>query len=74
MRRPRYALTLLLDVDLPWQPDPLREHPHMRQHFMQVYRQELQLLGWPVVEISGIAGQRLTQAIAAVQSAIRRAE
>ena len=74
LRRPRYALTLLLDVDLPWQPDPLREHPHMRQHFMQVYRQELQLLGWPVVEISGIAGQRLTQAIAAVQSAIRRAE
>lgn len=66
LRRPRYALTLLLDVDLPWQPDPLREHPHLRQHFMDMYRQEVHELGWPVVEISGSGEQRLARAIAAV--------
>ena len=66
LRRPRYALTLLLDVDLPWQPDPLREHPHRRQHFMAVYRQQLRALAWPVVEISGGGEQRLARAVAAV--------
>ena len=66
LRRPRYALTLLLNVDLPWQPDPLREHPHLRAHFMELYRQELRALAWPVVEISGSGRQRLVRAIAAV--------
>lgn len=67
LQRPRYALTLLLDVDLPWQPDPLREHPHLRAHFREIYRQELRALGWPVAEISGSAGQRLARAVAAVE-------
>lgn len=71
LRRPRYALTLLPDVDLPWQPDPLREHPHLRQHFMQLYRHELQALGWPTVEISGSKEARLTRAVAAVEKLLR---
>lgn len=66
LRRPRYALTLLLDVDLPWQPDPLREHPHLRQHFLEIYRRELRALAWPVAEISGSDAQRLARAVAAV--------
>ncbi len=70
LRRPRYDLTLLADVDLPWQPDPLREHPHLRQHFMEVYRQELRALAWPVVEISGPGPQRLAQAVAAVEAVL----
>ncbi|WP_375415838.1 AAA family ATPase [uncultured Hymenobacter sp.] len=67
LRRPRYALTLLPDVDLPWQPDPLREHPHLRAHFMQLYRRELAALGWLVAEISGTDAQRLARAVAAVE-------
>jgi len=66
--RPRYALTLLLAPDLPWTPDPLREHPNpaQRWHFYELYRAELVARGWPFVEISGPAAERLAPAVAAV--------
>ncbi len=66
--RPRYALSLLLAPDLPWQPDPLREHPDpaQRWHFYRLYRTELQERGWPFAEISGPPAQRFAQACAAV--------
>ncbi|GAA4499969.1 AAA family ATPase [Hymenobacter ginsengisoli] len=68
LARPRYALTLLLAPDLPWTPDPLREHPDpaQRWHFYELYRQELAQRNWPFVEINGLPEQRLTQAVAAV--------
>jgi NadR type nicotinamide-nucleotide adenylyltransferase len=68
LARPRYALTLLLAPDLPWAPDPLREHPDpaQRWHFYELYRQELVKRGWPFVAISGTPTARLTQALAAV--------
>lgn len=72
LRRPRYSLTLLPDVDLPWQPDPLREHPHLRTHFLQVYRRELAALAWPVAEIRGSDAQRLARAVAAVEGVVGR--
>jgi NadR type nicotinamide-nucleotide adenylyltransferase len=70
LAKPRYALTLLLAPDLPWAPDPLREHPDpaQRWHFYELYRQELTQRGWPFVEISGPAPGRLAQAIAAVDA------
>jgi NadR type nicotinamide-nucleotide adenylyltransferase len=70
LARPRYALTLLLAPDLPWAPDPLREHPDpaQRWHFYELYRQALVLLNWPFVEISGPPTQRLAQAVAALNA------
>jgi nicotinamide riboside kinase len=70
LARPRYALTLLLAPDLPWAPDPLREHPDpaQRWHFYELYRQALVLLNWPFVEISGPPAQRLAQAVAALNA------
>lgn len=69
LAKPRYALTLLLAPDLPWAPDPLREHPDpaQRWHFYELYRAELVGRGWPFVEISGPPEQRLAQARAAVE-------
>ena len=66
--RPRYALTLLLAPDLPWAPDPLREHPDpaQRWHFYALYRAELVGRNWPFVEINGSTEHRLAQAVAAV--------
>jgi len=68
LAKPRYALTLLLAPDLPWAPDPLREHPDpaQRWHFYALYRQELVRRGWPFAEVSGPAAERLAQAVAAV--------
>jgi NadR type nicotinamide-nucleotide adenylyltransferase len=74
LARPRYALTLLLAPDLPWAPDPLREHPDpaQRWHFYELYRQELTQRGWPFVEINGPPAQRLAQALAAVDAHLRK--
>ncbi|MGI4760744.1 MAG: AAA family ATPase [Janthinobacterium lividum] len=69
---PRYALTLLLAPDLPWTPDPLREHPDpaQRWQFYALYRAELLARGWPFVEIKGLATERLAQAVAAIDALV----
>lgn len=70
LNKPRYALTLLLAPDLPWMPDPLREHPDpaQRWHFYTLYRAELRRRGWPFAEVSGPPAQRLARAVAAVNA------
>jgi NadR type nicotinamide-nucleotide adenylyltransferase len=61
-----YDLYLLTGIDIPWEPDPQREHPHLREHFYQLYRKELISRGWPYVEIGGSLLERMRQAIAAI--------
>ena len=74
LARPRYVATLLLAPDLPWTPDPLREHPDpaQRWHFYNLYRAELVSRQWPFVEINGPPAQRLVQARAAVDALLIR--
>lgn len=57
-----HDLVLLPNVDLPWEPDPLREHPHQRHYFYERYQHELRSLGANFAEISGPPAQRLEQA------------
>lgn len=68
--RRTYALILLCATDLPWQADPLREHPdlEMRQQFFEIYKQLSQASGIPWVLISGDTAQRLSTGIQAVES------
>jgi len=61
-----YDLYLLLDIDLPWEEDPLRDFPHMRKHFMQVWYKELQALDARYVLISGTGEERHENAVKAV--------
>jgi len=61
----QYDLYLLMDIDLPWQEDPLRDFPHKREHFMQVWHQELQALNANYMVIGGFEN-RLQNAINAV--------
>lgn len=58
-----YDHYLLCDIDLPWEPDPLREHPHQRHYFAQKYRQELETLHAPYSLISGTGKDREKMAI-----------
>lgn len=58
-----YDLYLLMDIDLPWQDDPLRDFPHMREHFMEVWLKELQALDANYYLISGSDQERLGNAI-----------
>jgi nicotinamide riboside kinase len=61
-----YDLYLLLDIDLPWEEDPLRDFPHMRDHFMEVWYNELQALNANYTLISGTGPERYDSAINAI--------
>lgn len=61
-----YDLYLLLDIDMPWQDDPLRDFPHLREHFMDVWHKELQALNANYVVISGVGQPRYDSAVAAI--------
>ncbi len=41
MTKRSYDLHLLCNIDLPWQADPLREYPHMREFFFNWYHSAL---------------------------------
>jgi NadR type nicotinamide-nucleotide adenylyltransferase len=58
-----YDLYLLMNIDLPWQEDPLRDFPDMREHFMDVWHRELKALDAEYHLISGTNGDRLKNAI-----------
>ena len=57
-----YDFYVLLDIDLPWQDDPLRDFPTKREYFMEVWHSELRVLNAEYVVISGIE-TRLQNAI-----------
>ncbi|MEX0883282.1 MAG: ATP-binding protein [Cyclobacteriaceae bacterium] len=66
----RYDLYLLTDIDVPWEPDPLREHadPKMRKYFFDLYYDYLMTTGVPLVKISGDPKARLRAGIQAVDA------
>lgn len=54
---------LLCDIDLPWEPDPLREHPHRREELFVRYQKALDELGWSYDVVSGQGNNRLANAV-----------
>ena len=58
-----YDLYLLMDIDLPWEPDPLREHPDLREYFFDLYKTELTKANRYFKIISGLGDQRTKNAI-----------
>ena len=65
IRDTTYDLYFLTSIDIPWQEDPLREHPNpeMRQYFFDIYHALLRASNTPFEVISGSAEERLDQAI-----------
>ena len=57
-----YDLYLLCDIDLPWEYDPLREHPEMRKELFELYYNELKSRGFPFFVVSGSGTSRLKNA------------
>jgi len=57
---------LLTDIDLPWEDDPLREHPHQRLRIMKLYEKELIKRKLPYIIINGLGKQRTLNAIKAI--------
>ena len=67
----QYDLVLLMGVDLPWEPDPLREHPQLRQHFYDLYQRELREQMSNFAEVAGEHGRRFSQARFLVDELLR---
>ncbi len=64
----RYDLTLLTDIDLPWEQDVQRELGHRREEFYALFRDELESRRISYVPIHGKGRARLDAAIAAVEN------
>ncbi|GAA4803889.1 hypothetical protein GCM10023231_36190 [Olivibacter ginsenosidimutans] len=63
-----YDFYLLMDIDLPWEDDPLRDFPapEQRRHFLQVWENELIALHADYQLISGLGEERFLNAKKAV--------
>ncbi len=58
-----YGLYLLCDIDLPWQYDPLREHPDMRAELFSMYLDLLEKHHFNYRIVRGSGDRRLQNAI-----------
>lgn len=69
-----YARYLLLDADVPFEPDPARcfPEPADRQRTARVWREAVARRGLPFVEIRGEWAERERAAIAAVEAVLAR--
>jgi NadR type nicotinamide-nucleotide adenylyltransferase len=59
----QYDLYLLTHPDLPWIEDGIRENPHRREYFYELYKKELESRNFNFIEISGLGDVRLQNAI-----------
>lgn len=64
----KYDLYLLMDIDLPWEDDPQREHPLQRKELFNLYVTELERLEQPYEIISGIGEERFNRAIEVIKN------
>ena len=69
LRRP--DLYLLLDIDLPWTPDPQRDRGHRRAEMHALFRSAVEASGTPFVVISGDTPGRFDSARAAIDDLLR---
>jgi NadR type nicotinamide-nucleotide adenylyltransferase len=69
LQKRRYDFYLLTHIDIPWEEDPLREHPEpsMRGYFYQQYLQIVRNSNVPFAVIQGNPEERLDRAIGAIK-------
>ena len=67
-----YLIHLLMDIDMPWQYDPLREHPHKRKELFDIYVQELKFFNIPFQIISGTGMKRMEHAVKAIDQTLQK--
>lgn len=64
----KYDLYLLTYIDVPWQEDPLREHPEHREQLYGIYLNEMNNQQVPFAEIRGSREQRRSLARKSVEA------
>jgi len=63
INRRTYDLYLLTYIDIPWEQDPQREHPQLRNYFYDVYYRELMNTKTRFSVVTGLGESRLQAAI-----------
>ncbi len=58
-----YDLYLLTDIDVPWEPDDLRDRPHQREEMFRAFEQTLIDYERDYIRLSGSQDQRMETAI-----------
>ncbi len=66
-----FDLYLLCNVDIAWEPDPLREHPNERQELFNRYLNEITKRNWPFSIVNGRGTERLQSAITAIEQQLK---
>jgi NadR type nicotinamide-nucleotide adenylyltransferase len=66
-----YDLQLLTYIDIPWEDDPQREHPHQREQLYEMYKRELVNSDAHFIEIKGKENERRTTAIRAIEEILK---
>lgn len=61
-----YALTVLTYIDIPWEDDPMREHPDLRTYFHDLYKSTLTSMGIHFIEAKGDLQQRVAYTLKAI--------
>lgn len=64
----KYDLYILPYIDIPWEEDPLREHPDLREYFFEKYKAELLARKVNFIVVDGSLEKRLQQAIIAIKA------
>ncbi len=67
----QYDLYLLCDIDLPWQPDPQREHPDIRQYLFDWYFKELSKMNMKFEIVTGLGEKRVDNALKFIDKAFK---
>ncbi len=72
IHRQNYDLYLLCNIDLPWEYDPLREHPHLRQFFFNWYYRELKNRKVNFEIIEGTGNKRIDNARQIIERMLKK--
>lgn len=68
IKKRKYDLYLVMDIDLPWEDDPLRDFPNEREHFLAVWKNELAKLNANYALVSGTGEERLHNGLQACRN------
>ncbi|HEY5590167.1 MAG TPA: ATP-binding protein, partial [Paludibacter sp.] len=62
-----YDLYLLTYYDLPWEFDPLRENPTIREELFEVYQEQLEKYGAKYFVVKGMGDERFDNALGFIE-------
>ncbi|MGM9745720.1 MAG: AAA family ATPase [Paludibacteraceae bacterium] len=68
IRRQHIDFYLLCAPDLPWQFDPVRENPHLRDYLFDWYRREIETAGAAYAIVKGCGAARMQHATQAIDT------